>query len=157
LTPEVSRLVQEISSEPALDAQHLLRWQIFNVLAGNSDGHAKNLAVLYRSRGEIRLAPFYDLVCTRAIDRIDEHLAFDVGGERNPSLVSPSHWEGLARACGVRPRFLLRLVDETAARLAERLGTTRTAFEEQVGAYPPLQRIEQVVEQQIRRWVRGRM
>ena len=31
-------LVQEASSEPALDAQHLLRWQIFNVLAGNWDG-----------------------------------------------------------------------------------------------------------------------
>lgn len=31
------RLVQEASSEPAIDAQHLLRWQIFNVLAGNSD------------------------------------------------------------------------------------------------------------------------
>ena len=38
------QLVQEVSSDPANDLQHLLHWQIFNVLAGNSDGHAKNLS-----------------------------------------------------------------------------------------------------------------
>ena len=83
------RLVQDASSEPALDAQHLLRWQIFNVLAGNSDGHAKNLSLLHLPDDATRLAPFYDLVCTRAIERIDYHLAFDVGGERNPSVITP--------------------------------------------------------------------
>jgi len=150
------RLVQEVSSEPAIDAQHLLRWQIFNVLAGNSDGHAKNLALLYRSRRDVRLAPLYDLVCTRAIDRIDEHLAFDVGGERDPSLVRRPHWEELARACDVRPRFLRGLVDEMAGRLAERLDGIRTDFEVEVGGYPPLERIEQVVKRQLRRWSRER-
>lgn len=52
------RLVQDVSSDPANDLQYLLRWQIFNVLAGNSDGHAKNLSLLYRANGEIQLAPF---------------------------------------------------------------------------------------------------
>ncbi|RKZ36604.1 MAG: hypothetical protein DRQ37_03800 [Gammaproteobacteria bacterium] len=145
------RLVQDASSEPALDAQHLLRWQIFNVLAGNSDGHAKNLSLLYQPDGEIRLAPFYDLVCTRAIARIDEHLAFDVGGERNPSLITRAHWESLARACDVRTRFLLALLEETAARLQDRLALVRESFEAQFGAYPALHRIEQVVNRQIRR------
>ncbi|MHB8454034.1 MAG: HipA domain-containing protein [Acidiferrobacterales bacterium] len=93
------RLVQESSSEPAIDAQHLLRWQIFNVLAGNSDGHAKNLSLLYLPDGVTRLAPFYDLACARAIERIDFHLAFDVGGERNPSVVTHAHWQTLAKAC----------------------------------------------------------
>jgi serine/threonine-protein kinase HipA len=144
-------LVQAVSSEPAIDAQHLLRWQIFNVLAGNSDGHAKNLALLYPPGGGIRLAPFYDLACTRAIERIDEHLAFGVGGERNPRLVTRAHWEELARTCDVRPRFLLGLVDEIATRLLDQLAPVRAAFEEQVGEYPALQRIEQVVNRQIRR------
>ncbi len=144
-------LVQAVSTEPALDVQHLLRWQIFNVLAGNSDGHAKNLALLYPPNGGIRLAPFYDLVCTRAIARIDERLAFDVGGERNPSLVTRAHWEALARTCDVRPRFILRLVDEMAGRLHEVLAPIREAFEEEAGEYPALQRIEQVIDKQIRR------
>ncbi len=145
------RLVQEASSEPAIDAQHLLRWQIFNVLAGNSDGHAKNLALLHRPHDATRLAPFYDLVCTRAIERIDYHLALEVGGERNPSVIAPDHWDALARACDVRPQFLGNLVRETAAGLQERLGPVREEFESRYGAYPALQRIERIVTTQCRR------
>ncbi len=145
------RLVQEASSEPAIDVQHLLRWQIFNVLAGNSDGHAKNLSLLHLPNDATRLAPFYDLVCTRAIERIDYHLAFDVGGERNPSVITSAHWEALAKACDVRPQFLGNLVRETAAALLESLGPARETFEAHYGAYPALQRIEQVVTTQCRR------
>lgn len=145
------RLVQEASSEPAIDVQHLLRWQIFNVLAGNSDGHAKNLSLLHLPDDVTRLAPFYDLVCTRAIERIDYHLAFDVGGERNPSVITSAHWEALAKACDVRPQFLGNLVRETAAALLESLGPARETFEARYGAYPALQRIEKVVTTQCRR------
>jgi serine/threonine-protein kinase HipA len=152
------RLLQEVSSEPAIDAQHLLRWQIFNVLAGNSDGHAKNLSLLHlpddAGRPQIRLAPFYDLVCTRAIERIDHHLAFDVGGERNPGVITPAHWEALARQCDVRPRFLGDLVRETAAALVKIIGPEREEFEARYGAYPALQRVEKLVIAQCRRIAR---
>lgn len=145
------RLLRESSSEPAIDVQHLLRWQVFNVLAGNSDGHAKNLSLLYFPDGATRLAPFYDLVCTRAIEHIDYHLAFDVGGERNPSVITLAHWEELARQCDVRPKFLLNLVREIADVLQQRIGPEREQFEACHGAYPALQRIEKVVITQCRR------
>lgn len=141
-------LLQDTSSDPAIDALYLLRWQILNVLSGNSDGHAKNLSLLYLPDGEIRLAPFYDLVCTRAIERIDYHLAFDVGGERNPALITPAHWERLARECAVKPRFLATQVKETAALLLENLAPTKEFFETRFGDYPALQRIEQIVIKQ---------
>lgn len=145
------RLVQEASSEPAIDVQHLLRWQIFNVLAGNSDGHAKNLSLLHLPGGATRLAPFYDLVCTRAIERIDYHLALDVGDERNPSAIMPAHWESLAKRCDVRPRFLHNMLRETADMLQEIVGPEREVFEARYGAYPALQRVEKVVTTQCRR------
>lgn len=145
------QLVQDISSDPANDLQHLLRWQIFNVLAGNSDGHAKNLSLLYLANGEIRLAPFYDLVCTRAIERIDYHLAFAVGGERNPGMVIRQHWEALAKQCGVRPQFLINLVKEIASGLQDNIAQVKTDFEARYGEYPALQRIEQVVAKQCKR------
>ncbi len=135
----------------AIDTQHLLRWQIFNVLAGNSDSHAKNLSLLHWPGDTCRLAPFYDLVCTRAIERIDYHLAFDVGGERNPSVITPAHWESLARQCDVRPQFLDKLVRETADALRKIIGPEREEFEARYGAYPALQRIEKVVNVQCRR------
>lgn len=145
------RLLQDASSDPAIDTQHLLRWQIFNVLAGNSDGHAKNLSLLHLPDGQTRLAPFYDLVCTRAIERIDYHLAFDVGGERNPSVITAAHWDALAKQCDVRPRYLANLVEEAATHLVENLAPVKAAFEARFGTYPALQRIEQVVTKQCQR------
>ncbi|VAW78874.1 Toxin HigB / Protein kinase domain of HipA [hydrothermal vent metagenome] len=148
------RLVQDASTDPAIDTQNLLRWQIFNVLAGNSDGHAKNLSLLYLQNGGVRLAPFYDLVCTRAIERIDYHLAFDVGGQRDPGGITTKHWDTLARQCDVGPRFLNRLLQETTASLLEQIGKTKALFEAQYGDYPSLQRIEHVVTQQCNRATR---
>ena len=148
------RLIRDVSSDPANDLRHLLRWQIFNVLAGNSDGHAKNLSLLYQANGEIRLAPFYDLVCTRAIERIDYRLAFSVGDERNPGVVSRKHWDTLAQQCGVRPRFLLDQVQDVAAGLQQQLRPTRESFQRLYGEYAALQRVEQIVTKQCRRTIR---
>ena len=144
-------MLRDVSSDPATDLPHLLRWQIFNVLAGNSDGHAKNLSLLYKDNGEVRLAPFYDLVCTRAIERIDHHLALSVGNERNPGVIVRRHWEDMARQCDIRPRYLLDLVDEVSFLLLESLTSTREFFENQFGEYRALQRIEQVIKKQCRR------
>ena len=144
-------MLRDVSSDPATDLPHLLRWQIFNVLVGNSDGHAKNLSLLYTATGETRLAPFYDLVCTRAIERIDHHLALSVGNERNPGVIVKRHWENMASQCDIRPRYLLNLIGEIAVRLLENLISTRAFFEDQFGEYPALQRIERVVTKQCQR------
>ncbi len=148
---ECYQLLQGASTDPAIDTQNLLRWQIFNLLAGNSDGHAKNLSILYLPSGEIRLSPFYDLVCTRAIERIDTHLAFDIGKQRDPGQITTKHWASLAGECDVGSRFLIGLVEETATSLLEQIGQAKALFEEQYGKYPSLQRIERIVIQQCRR------
>ena len=144
------QLVQDISTDPVIDTQNLLRWQIFNYLAGNSDGHAKNLSLLYYRSGEIRLAPYYDLICTRAIERIDALLAFDIGGQRDPGHVTEKHWQELANQCDVSARFLKSLLSESSDLLLDNLEATKILFEEQYGEYPALQRIEHVVKQQCR-------
>ena len=145
------QMLRDVSSDPATDLSHLLRWQIFNVLAGNSDGHAKNLSLLYKGNGEVRLAPFYDLVCTRAIERIDHHLALSVGKERNPGVIVRRHWEDMARQCDIRPRYMIDLVNDVAARLLENLIATKAFFEDQFGEYPALQRIKRVVTKQCKK------
>lgn len=148
---ECYRLIQEASTDPAIDTQSLLRWQIFNVLAGNSDGHAKNLSLLYSNGDQIRLAPFYDLVCTRAIARIDENMAFRVGGERNPSMIRLRHWGAEANACGIRPKFLQDLVKDLAHKIRENLNQVRVDFEKLYGSHPALQRVEAVITKQCKR------
>jgi len=144
-------LLQDISTDPTADTLNLLRWQIFNVLAGNSDGHAKNLSLLYLHNRTIQLAPFYDLVCTRAIERIDYHLAFDVGGQRDPGQITKEHWNVFANQCDLGPRFLHRLIQDTATSLLEQIDKTKVLFASQYGDYPSIQRIERIVTQQCNR------
>ena len=125
------RLLQNASSDPITDTQILLRWQAFNLLAGNSDGHAKNLSLLYLQNGETRLAPYYDLICTRAIERIDANLAFDVGGQRDPGHITDANWEELARQCDIAARLVKSLVQDTKDSLLAQLKPARQLFEAQ--------------------------
>ena len=144
------RLLRDTVADPVIDIERLMNWQAFNWLAGNSDGHAKNLALLHSGR-TIRLAPFYDLVCTRAIARVDRRLAMGIGGEADPGKISAPHWEALAGECGIRPRFLQRLVLVLAERILQSLPLVRSEFECRYGPWPALQRIESVVARQCRR------
>lgn len=59
---QLSRLA-EACQAPALARSQLFHWLVFNVLVGNTDAHLKNLSFLVSADG-IRLAPFYDLLCT---------------------------------------------------------------------------------------------
>jgi serine/threonine-protein kinase HipA len=138
-------LIENVSSNPIKDLDNLVRWQLFNVLAGNSDGHAKNLALLYDEYQQTSLAPFYDLVCTRAIAGIDIKLALSVGGEFNPDRITLKHWEALANSCHLRFSYLKKIIRDVATSLLENLEPTYLTFEATYGPYPALQRIHKVI------------
>jgi len=141
-------LIQRVSSQAPVDLLNLLRWQIFNVLAGNSDGHAKNLSLLYYEDGQIRLAPFYDLICTRAIQSVDPRLALYVGGKRDPGTIMLKHWHDLAEQCDISANLVTDLIREVAEGLLESISPEREIFEEHYGPCPALQRIERIVNKQ---------
>lgn len=149
------RLIREISAAPAQDILHLIRWQIFNVLAGNSDAHAKNISILYSPDKGVRLAPFYDLVCTRAIRNLDTSLAFDIGGERNPDRIQREHWNKLAADCDVKPNFVFDSIMEILTKIVENLSQVRQSIEDQFGNYPALQNVQRAINKQCRRVARS--
>jgi len=111
-------LLRRSTVAPAKAIQQLMRWQIFNVLAGNSDGHAKNLSLLQRDDGRWQLAPSYDLVCTRVLP-YDANLAFAVGDQFNPQQIIKRDWEAMAKAIAVAPPFLLKQVRQMAEALQQ--------------------------------------
>lgn len=148
------QLIQKISKKPLIDTENLLKWQIFNVLAGNSDGHAKNIAMIYDQQKQICLAPFYDLVCTRAIERIDSRLAFSVGGEFNPDRVDIAHWENLAMVCKIGKPYLRKLIKRMAVNLLDNIADVKKGFEEKHGAYSALQRVQMVVTKRCKKALR---
>lgn len=60
------RLINDYSSNPIEDGLKLWDRVVFNFLLGNTDAHIKNYGLLYDiDLNSIRLAPAYDMVCTR--------------------------------------------------------------------------------------------
>ncbi|MRV72956.1 type II toxin-antitoxin system HipA family toxin [Duganella sp. FT92W] len=103
----------KMSVQPAVDRLQLLRWLFFNLCTGNNDSHAKNLSMMATPVG-LRLAPFYDLMCTRAYPGLGAHFAFTIAGESEPGKLTHEHLAGLSRTLGVAPRYVLQLATDMA-------------------------------------------
>jgi serine/threonine-protein kinase HipA len=119
------RLLRNHSSAPAVDGRQLLRWVGFNFLIGKADAHGKNIALLNGEEGSVRLAPFYDLLCTAIYPELDRRLALRLGGERRPDRLRRCHWERLSEELEIAPRAvfgererLSRTIEKMAADLA---------------------------------------
>lgn len=102
-------LLRSVSAVPALDLPHLLDAVIFNYLIGNNDAHGKNFSLLY-SAGQIRLAPFYDLLCTVYYPELATKMAMKIGGKYKPNDVYARHFEKLAEEAGLSKPIVLKRV-----------------------------------------------
>lgn len=68
LVTSINRFVEPSSRQQAVTA--VFRALVCYRLIGNADAHMKNFGVLCTSYRDIRLAPFYDAVCTRAFEDV---------------------------------------------------------------------------------------
>jgi serine/threonine-protein kinase HipA len=107
---EIVGVIRDASADAAADIAELLRWQAFNCLAGNNDGHAKNLSLLREPL--VRLAPAYDLVCTRAWDELSKELALAVGNKHEAGFAGPYAWSEEADRCSVQPKLAIEIYRE---------------------------------------------
>lgn len=146
---EVAHRLRQLSARPAADLLELIRWVIFCAIGGNADGHAKNLSMLYGNDGP-RLAPAYDLVCTRAYPRLDHKMAFSVGGERNPDRLGRDNWEKFADDIGVKPRLVLRQVERLVDGAEAAFERAAEQLRDQVGESHAIQHVSPAVHKRIR-------
>jgi len=102
------------STQPGTDQRHLLRWLFFNLCTGNNDAHAKNLSMIASGRG-MRLAPFYDLMCTRVYTGLGPRFAFSIAGESDAGKLNAGHFIELARQLGIGPKYLSKIGRDVAA------------------------------------------
>lgn len=150
-------LLRRESALPVADIDRLAKWLVLNVLAGNSDGHAKNLALLQArdNPNQWRLAPFYDTVCTGALERHETKLAFLVGGQPAPADITRVHWEDEATKCGLRRGTLADLAGELATKLPALTKELRAEYEKSYEHAAALQRVSAVVDVRCRRILQG--
>ena len=137
------------SSQPALDKKRLIEWVIFNLAVGNMDSHAKNLSLVAEDAA-VRLAPFYDLVCTTVYPRLGARFAFKVGGENRPGWIAARHWERFADEIGARPQLVQKIRLAMSERIVRALPAAAAALRESVPHAEGLSMIDRV-EKTVRR------
>lgn len=104
-------LLREWSTAPVLDIRDFLDGLIFNVLIGNADAHGKNYSMLYR-RGERRLAPLYDLVCTLAWPELSKTPAMKIGKSESINTITTVNWQKMIKETGLGwPMLKQRILD----------------------------------------------
>ncbi len=123
----------------------VLRWSAFHIVAGNSDAHGKNLSLLYGDGDVPSLAPFYDLVSTRAYRGLDRMLAMRIGSTRDPDRVAGADLRDLADTLDVSRGLLRRVFVEMAEACVDRVAETVDAFRDDFGDSPILQTLPKSV------------
>ena len=80
---EIGKRLKEISAVPGLDAQLFYERVLLSFLIGDGDAHLKNFSVIYSETGAIRLAPAYDIVCSKLVIPTEEDFALTLNGKKN--------------------------------------------------------------------------
>jgi serine/threonine-protein kinase HipA len=116
---------------PPTDIVRLLDMVVFNVLACNTDAHAKNYSIMIRAGGA-SLAPMYDVMCGEVWENVTKNLAQKIAGKSRADDLRGRHWQRFARECGLNPK---QVVDRVGG-LAKLLIAETEAAESEVAAMP---------------------
>jgi serine/threonine-protein kinase HipA len=111
------QILDTYSSEPILDKLALVKWIIFNYFIGNADAHGKNLSLIRKIDGNIRLAPFYDLISTRVYPEISKKMVMKIGKESRFDWIMERHWQQMADQLDLKFTYLKRLLRKVAGTL----------------------------------------
>jgi serine/threonine-protein kinase HipA len=105
------------TSQPAIDRTSLISAVVFNYLISNRDAHGKNFSLLHKTPKDIRLAPFYDLVCTGVYPKLSSKMAMKIGKKYDAQYIFPDDWEQLCQHIHYRYSALALFVEKTADKL----------------------------------------
>ncbi|MEZ4365560.1 MAG: type II toxin-antitoxin system HipA family toxin [Kofleriaceae bacterium] len=144
------QVVQRHSSNPLVDVRRLIEWQAFNLIAGNSDGHGKNLAFVH-DEGEVRLAPFYDLVSTRHYRGIARSMAMRVADRDDPDQIGGAQWQAFAAEAGLGRRVVEGLVQGVVQRCLAVIDEWTETFRARYGEQSILQELPSSIASRAKR------
>lgn len=146
----VADVLRQYSSRAAADLQQAIRWQVFNALCGNTDGHLKNLALVEDGDGW-QLAPFYDLVCVLAIESVSHRMALPIGGMTDTGSLVSSHWQRCATEMGVAYRQVETIIRDMAGAMRDNHDRWHDDFTSRYGEFPALQRPYAIIQKQTKK------
>ena len=117
------RRVLEATVDPAGEKDRFIRATLFDLLIGNTDGHAKNFALLFGRGRSVRLAPRYDILPTRLDDSLTDEFAFRIGSAQRLGEIAIQDFDAFLCDMGIdsapaRRRLRVRYSDGIASALA---------------------------------------
>jgi serine/threonine-protein kinase HipA len=135
---------------PPTDIMRLLDMVIFNIIACNTDAHAKNYSIMIRANG-MSLAPLYDVMCGEVWENVTKNLAQKVAGHHRGEELRGTHWQRFARECGLGVRQVLaRVRTLTQAALTHAEVAAAEVVTMPAGGHPTLEAARAAVEQRSR-------
>jgi serine/threonine-protein kinase HipA len=143
-------LLASVSIRPAADRFALLKWTIFNVLVGNADAHAKNLAILLENPGP-RLAPFYDLISTDVYDHLAKKLAMKIGGEDRVDWLQPRHWRKFADSASMKQNLVWNTLSDMAGNILPKAEYTAAEISSACGENKIIEKIIAGIKKRVRK------
>ncbi len=113
-----------------LERDRFIATTLLNMMVGNVDAHAKNHAILYRSDGQIAVAPGYDILPTRLDPSLTNQFAFKIGNAETLDDMTRADFGTFLTDLGIpsasmHRRLINRHATRMAAGLAARLDELR--------------------------------
>jgi serine/threonine-protein kinase HipA len=128
----------------------LLDMILFNVIACNTDAHAKNYSIMINAN-RVSLAPLYDVMCAQVWEHVTRNLAQKIAGKNRGEHLKGKHWVRLARECGLGTRQVLARVRTLAQSvIAEAPAAADDVARMPAGDHPVLEQTRQAVEDRAR-------
>ncbi len=151
--PEMFAVTRNAMRAP--DVVNLLDYVIFNVLACNTDAHAKNYSAMISGRG-FQLAPIYDVMCGAVWDNVTRNLAQTIAGKNRGEHLKLRHWQRFAADCGLNaPRLVARVEALAKGVLAQTRDAAAEVAGMPAGGHPLMQQACEAIEARARALLSG--
>ena len=108
------------SSEPIVNMQWLINWQLFNLLISNYDSHGKNVSFFYGANESV-FTPAYDLVNVAMFDQFKHTLAMAMGDEFEPDTINAYQLADFADSCQLDRKLVSRMLIKLATKVLKKL------------------------------------
>ena len=130
----------------AKDVLLLLEMIIFNVIACNTDAHAKNYSLIIKAGG-VSLAPQYDVMCGEVWDQITKNLAQKIAEKSRGDQLKGRDWQRFAKECALgAPQVLARVRSLAEAAIAQADAAAAAVAAMPAGYHPMLNQTKAAVE-----------
>jgi serine/threonine-protein kinase HipA len=139
----------------APDVVNLLDYVILNVIACNTDAHAKNYSMMISGRG-FRLAPIYDVMCGEAWEHVTRNMAQKIAGKNRGEHLKRRHWQRFAADVGLNATRLIARVEALAkGALVETRKAAAEVAAMPAGGHPLMETVTASIEKRARALLSG--